>query len=321
MAKALVKTDMRFDGQKSLYEGKVRDVYNIDDKYLVMVVTDRISAFDVVLPKGIPFKGQVLNQIASKALDATVDICPNWKIASPDPMVTVGHKCEPFPVEMIVRGYLTGSSWRDYKAGARSICGVPLPEGMREHQKFDKPIITPTTKAELGLHDENISKEEIIAQGLVSAEDYAVLEKYAMQLFERGTEIAAKHGLILVDTKYEFGKKDGEIYLIDEVHTPDSSRYFYADGYQERFDKGEQQRQLSKEFVREWLMEHHFQGRKGDVMPELTDAFVDSVSERYIELYEHITGEKFDRGADAASEQAIQERIEHNVENMLARLK
>lgn len=321
MAKALVKTDMRFDGQKSLYEGKVRDVYNIDDKYLVMVVTDRISAFDVVLPKGIPFKGQVLNQIASKALDATVDICPNWKIASPDPMVTVGHKCEPFPVEMIVRGYLTGSSWRDYKAGARSICGVPLPEGMREHQKFDKPIITPTTKAELGLHDENISKEEIIAQGLVSAEDYAVLEKYAMQLFERGTEIAAKHGLILVDTKYEFGKKDGEIYLIDEVHTPDSSRYFYADGYQERFDKGEQQRQLSKEFVREWLMEHHFQGRKGDVMPELTNAFVDSVSERYIELYEHITGEKFDRGADAASEQAIQERIEHNVENMLARLK
>lgn len=321
MAKALVKTDMRFDGQKSLYEGKVRDVYNIDDKYLVMVVTDRISAFDVVLPKGIPFKGQVLNQIASKALDATVDICPNWKIASPDPMVTVGHKCEPFPVEMIVRGYLTGSSWRDYKAGARSICGVPLPEGMREHQKFDKPIITPTTKAELGLHDENISKEEIIAQGLVSAEDYAVLEKYAMQLFERGTEIAAKHGLILVDTKYEFGKKNGEIYLIDEVHTPDSSRYFYADGYQERFDKGEQQRQLSKEFVREWLMEHHFQGRKGDVMPELTDAFVDSVSERYIELYEHITGEKFDRGADAASEQAIQERIEHNVENMLARLK
>ena len=318
--KALVKTDMRFDGQKSLYEGKVRDVYNIDDKYLVMVVTDRISAFDVVPPQGIPFNGQGRIQIASKALDATVDICPNWKIASPDPMVTVGHKCEPFPVEMIVRGYLTGSSWRDYKAGARSICGVPLPEGMREHQKFDKPIITPTTKAELGLHDENISKEEIIAQGLVSAEDYAVLEKYAMQLFERGTEIAAKHGLILVDTKYEFGKKDGEIYLIDEVHTPDSSRYFYADGYQERFDKGEQQRQLSKEFVREWLMEHHFQGRKGDVMPELTDAFVDSVSERYIELYEHITGEKFDRGADAASEQAIQERIEHNVENMLARL-
>ncbi|WP_298062414.1 phosphoribosylaminoimidazolesuccinocarboxamide synthase [uncultured Rikenella sp.] len=321
MAKALVKTDMRFDGQRSLYEGKVRDVYNIDDKYLVMVVTDRISAFDVVLPKGIPFKGQVLNQIAAKALDATADICPNWKIASPDPMVTVGHKCEPFPVEMIVRGYLTGSSWREYKAGARSICGVPLPEGMREHQKFDRPIITPTTKAELGLHDENISKEEIIARGLVSAADYAVLERYAMQLFERGTEIAAKHGLILVDTKYEFGKKDGEIYLIDEVHTPDSSRYFYAEGYQERFDRGEQQRQLSKEFVREWLMEHGFQGRKGDVMPELTDAFVESVSERYIELYEQITGEKFDRGAAADTEAAIQERILHNVENMLARLK
>lgn len=321
MAKALVKTDLHFDGQKSLYEGKVRDVYNIGDKYLVMVVTDRISAFDVVLPKGIPFKGQVLNQIAAKALDATTDICPNWKIASPDPMVTVGYKCEPFAVEMIVRGYLTGSSWRDYKAGARSICGVPLPDGMREHQKFEKPIITPTTKAELGLHDENISKEEIIKQGLVSAEDYAVLEKYAMQLFERGTEIAAKHGLILVDTKYEFGKKDGEIYLIDEVHTPDSSRYFYADGYQERFDKGEQQRQLSKEFVREWLMDHNFQGRKGDVMPELTDEFVNSVSERYIELYEHITGEKFDRGSDTATEAAIQDRIENNVKNMLARLK
>ena len=299
MAKALVKTDLHFDGQKSLYEGKVRDVYDIDDKYLAMVVTDRISAFDVVLPKGIPFKGQVLNQIAAKALDATTDICPNWKIASPDPMVTVGYKCQPFAVEMIVRGYLTGSSWRDYKAGARSICGVPLPEGMREHQKFEKPIITPTTKAELGLHDENISKEDIIARGLVSAEDYAVLEKYAMQLFERGTEIAAQHGLILVDTKYEFGKKDGEIYLIDEVHTPDSSRYFYADGYQERFDRDEQQRQLSKEFVREWLMEHGFQGRKGDVMPELTDAFVDSVSERYIELYEHITGEKFDRDVES----------------------
>ena len=316
MAKALVKTDLHFDGQKSLYEGKVRDVYDIDAKYLAMVVTDRISAFDVVLPKGIPFKGQVLNQIAAKALDATTDICPNWKIASPDPMVTVGYKCQPFAVEMIVRGYLTGSSWRDYKAGARSICGVPLPEGMREHQKFEKPIITPTTKAELGLHDENISKEDIIARGLVSAEDYAVLEKYAMQLFERGTEIAAQHGLILVDTKYEFGKKDGEIYLIDEVHTPDSSRYFYADGYQERFDRGEQQRQLSKEFVREWLMEHGFQGRKGDVMPELTDAFVDSVSERYIELYEHITGEKFDRDVEPATE----ERIANNVKNMLARL-
>ncbi|MCH5305065.1 MAG: phosphoribosylaminoimidazolesuccinocarboxamide synthase [Rikenella sp.] len=321
MAKALVKTDMQFDGQRSLYEGKVRDVYNIDDKYLVMVVSDRISAFDVVLPKGIPFKGQVLNQIAAKALDATADICPNWKIASPDPMVTVGHKCEPFAVEMIVRGYLTGSSWRDYRAGARSICGVPLPEGMREHQKFPEPIITPTTKAELGLHDENISKEDIIARGLVSAEDYAVLERYAMQLFERGTEIAARHGLILVDTKYEFGKKDGEIYLIDEVHTPDSSRYFYAEGYRERFDRGEQQRQLSKEFVREWLMEHGFQGRPGEVVPELSDEFVASVSDRYIELYEHITGERFDRTTAAESEAAIQERIENNVRNMLARLR
>lgn len=321
MAKALVKTDMQFDGQRSLYEGKVRDVYNIDDKYLVMVVSDRISAFDVVLPKGIPFKGQVLNQIAAKALDATADICPNWKIASPDPMVTVGHKCEPFAVEMIVRGYLTGSSWRDYRAGARSICGVSLPEGMREHQKFPEPIITPTTKAELGLHDENISKEDIIARGLVSAEDYAVLERYAMQLFERGTEIAARHGLILVDTKYEFGKKDGEIYLIDEVHTPDSSRYFYAEGYRERFDRGEQQRQLSKEFVREWLMEHGFQGRPGEVVPELSDEFVASVSDRYIELYEHITGERFDRTTAAESEAAIQERIENNVRNMLARLR
>lgn len=321
MAKALVKTDMQFDGQRSLYEGKVRDVYNIDDKYLVMVVSDRISAFDVVLPKGIPFKGQVLNQIAAKALDATADICPNWKIASPDPMVTVGHKCEPFAVEMIVRGYLTGSSWRDYRAGARSICGVPLPEGMREHQKFPEPIITPTTKAELGLHDENISKEDIVARGLVSAEDYAVLERYAMQLFERGTEIAARHGLILVDTKYEFGKKDGEIYLIDEVHTPDSSRYFYAEGYRERFDRGEQQRQLSKEFVREWLMEHGFQGRPGEVVPELSDEFVASVSDRYIELYEHITGERFDRTTAAESEAAIQERIENNVRNMLARLR
>lgn len=322
MGKALVKTDLHFDGQRSLYEGKVRDVYNIDDKYLVMVVTDRISAFDVVLPKGIPFKGQVLNQIAAKALDATMDICPNWKIASPDPMVTVGYRCEPFAVEMIVRGYLTGSSWRDYKAGARSICGVPLPEGMKEHQRFEKPIITPTTKAELGRHDENISRAEIVASGLVSEEDYAVLEKYAMLLFERGAEIAAKHGLILVDTKYEFGKRDGVIYLIDEVHTPDSSRYFYAEGYQERFDRGEQQRQLSKEFVREWLMEHNFQGRTGDVMPELTDEFVKSVSDRYIELYEHITGEDFDRGDSNAtdSEAAIQDRIEHNVKNMLARL-
>ena len=316
MEKALINTDFHYDGQKSLYHGKVRDVYNINDRLLVMVATDRISAFDVVLPKGIPFKGQVLNQIASKFLDATSDICPNWKIASPDPMVTVGHRCESFPVEMIVRAYLTGSSWRDYKAGARQICGVPIPEGMREHQRFPHPIVTPTTKAEQGEHDANISKEEIISRGLVSEEDYAMLEKYALQLFERGSQMAAKQGLILVDTKYEFGKKDGKIYLIDEIHTPDSSRYFYAEGYQERFDKGLPQRQLSKEFVREWLMEHGFQGGEGQQVPEMTDEFVKSVSDRYIELYERITGEKFVR--DESDD--ISERIENNVKNMLARL-
>ncbi|MDR0955158.1 MAG: phosphoribosylaminoimidazolesuccinocarboxamide synthase [Rikenellaceae bacterium] len=316
MAKAITETHFHFDGQQSLYVGKVRDVYNIQDNYLVMVVTDRISAFDVVLPRGIPYKGQVLNQIASKFLDATADICPNWKIASPDPMVTVGVRCESFPVEMIVRAYLTGSSWRDYKAGAREICGVPLPEGMKEHQRFPKPILTPTTKAEQGAHDENISKEEIIARGLVSREDYEQLERYSLALFQRGTEMAARQGLILVDTKYEFGKKEGEIYLIDEIHTPDSSRYFYAEGYEERFARGEQQRQLSKEFVREWLMEHGFQGKAGQVVPEMTDEFVDSVSERYIELYEQITGEAFvkDESPDILS------RIENNVKNMLARL-
>ena len=316
MATAITKTDFRFDGQESLYVGKVRDVYNIRDKYLAMVVTDRISAFDVVLPKGIPYKGQVLNQIASKFLDATSDICPNWKIASPDPMATVGHKCESYPVEMIVRAYLTGSSWRDYKAGAREICGVAVPEGMREHQRFPHPIVTPTTKAEIGLHDENISKEEIISRGLVSREEYEKLEKYSLALFNRGSEMAAKQGLILVDTKYEFGRKDGEIYLIDEIHTPDSSRYFYADGYQERFDRGEQQRQLSKEFVREWLMDNGFQGKPGQKVPEMTDEFVNSVSERYIELYERITGEKFVR-SEAGD---VQERIEANIRNMLARL-
>ncbi len=316
MEKAITKTNFSFPRQKDLYVGKVRDVYNIDDQYLVMVVSDRISAFDVVLPKGIPYKGQVLNQIASKFLDATADICPNWKIASPDPMVTVGYRCEGFPVEMIVRGYLTGSSWRDYKAGAREICGVPIPDGMREHQRFDMPIITPTTKAEIGAHDENISKEQIISSGLVTKEDYETLEKYAMELFLRGSQMAAERGLILVDTKYEFGKRNGEIYLIDEIHTPDSSRYFYADGYQERFDKGEQQRQLSKEFVREWLMSNGFQGRAGETVPEMTDAFVESVSDRYIELYENITGEKFVRG----STDSILERIETNVNNMLARL-
>jgi phosphoribosylaminoimidazole-succinocarboxamide synthase len=316
MKKAVLGTDFNFDKQINLYKGKVRDVYNIDDKYLVMVASDRISAFDVVLPKGIPYKGQVLNQIASKFLDQTSDICPNWKIASPDPMVTVGYKCETFPVEMIVRAYLTGSSWREYKAGNRSICGVQIPDGMREHQRFEKPIITPTTKAEIGDHDQNISREEIIAKGLVSKEDYEKLEEYSMKLFLRGSEIAAQRGLILVDTKYEFGKINGEICLIDEIHTPDSSRYFYADGYQERFDKGEQQRQLSKEFVREWLMEHGFQGRQGDVLPEMTDEFVASVSDRYIELYEHITGEKFVR--DKTEE--VESRIEENVKNMLARL-
>lgn len=316
MAKALLKTNFTFEGQISLYKGKVRDVYNINDKHLVMVVSDRISAFDVVLPKGIPYKGQVLNQIASKALDATADICPNWKIASPDPMVTVGYKCETFPVEMIVRAYLTGSSWREYKAGARSICGVAIPDGMREHQRFEKPIITPTTKAEIGAHDENISRDEIIASGLVSQSDYETLEDYAMRLFLRGSEIAAQRGLILVDTKYEFGKYNGEIVLIDEIHTPDSSRYFYAESYEELFAKGEQQRQLSKEFVREWLMSHGFQGRHGDVLPEMSADFVSSVSERYIELYEHITGEKF---AKATSDD-IEDRIENNIKNMLARL-
>lgn len=315
--KAITSTNFKFEGQENLYVGKVRDVYSIKDNYLAMVVTDRISAFDVVLPKGVPYKGQVLNQIASKFLDATADICPNWKIASPDPMVTVGRRCEPFPVEMIVRAYLTGSSWREYKAGNREICGVKIPDGMREHERFPQPIITPTTKAELGLHDENISREEIIATGLVSKEDYEQLEKYTMALFNRGQQMAAERGLILVDTKYEFGKLDGKIHLIDEIHTPDSSRYFYADGYQELFDKGEQQRQLSKEFVREWLMDHNFQGREGDVMPELTDEFIQSVSDRYIELYEKIVGEPFVK-ADQTDD--VLARIENNIKNMLARL-
>ncbi len=314
MAEAIIQTDYNFPGQKSVYKGKVRDVYDIDDQYLVMVVSDRISAFDVVLPKGIPYKGQVLNQIASKFLDATSDIVPNWKMATPDPMVTVGRKCDPFPVEMIVRGYLTGSSWRLYKNGGREICGVPLPEGMREHEAFPEPLLTPTTKAEQGAHDENISREEILGSGLVSEEDYIRLEKFSLELFKRGSEIAREKGLILVDTKYEFGKKDGKIYLIDEIHTPDSSRYFYADGYRERFDKGEPQKQLSKEFVREWLMENGFQGREGDVLPEMTDGFVKSVSDRYIELYETITGEKFVKGDDSVD---VNERIFNNVDNYL----
>ena len=274
---AIVKTNFKFPGQKDEYVGKVRDVYNINDEYLVMLVSDRISAFDVVLPKGIPYKGQILNQIAAKFLDATSDIVPNWKIATPDPMVTVGHKCEPFKVEMVIRGYLAGSAWREYKAGKRTLCGLPLPEGMVENQKFPTPLVTPTTKAMEG-HDENISKEEIISSGLVSKEDYEAIEKYTLALFQRGTEIAAKMGLILVDTKYEFGKKDGKIYLIDEIHTPDSSRYFYADGYEERLAKGERQRQLSKEFVREWLMENGFQGKEGQTVPEMTPEVVANIT-------------------------------------------
>lgn len=310
---ALTKTDFNFPGQKSVYHGKVRDVYNINDELLVMVVSDRISAFDVVLPKGIPFKGQMLNQIAAKFLDATNDICPNWKMATPDPMITVGVQCKSFPVEMIVRGYLCGSAWRAYKNGVREICGVQLPDGMRENQKFPTPIITPTTKADQGFHDEDISKEEILRQGLVSEEDYAILEKYTMALFERGTEIANERGLILVDTKYEFGKRDGVIYLIDEIHTPDSSRYFYHEGYQVRFEKGESQRQLSKEFVREWLMENGFQGKEGQAVPEMTDEIVKGISERYMELFEKITGERF---VEVANDD-IAGRIEKNVTEYL----
>ena len=312
MSKALTRTDYQFKGQKSVYHGKVRDVYDVDDK-LVMVATDRISAFDVILPKGIPFKGQVLNQIAASFLVATADIVPNWKLATPDPMVTVGLKCEGFRVEMIIRGYLTGSAWRDYKSGCRNLCGNILPEGMRENERFPEPLVTPTTKADEG-HDENISKEEIIAQGLVSKEDYELMEQYTRALFKRGSEIAASKGLILVDTKYEFGKRDGKIYLIDEIHTPDSSRYFYADGYQEKFEKGEPQKQLSKEFVRQWLIEHDFMGKEGQTVPEMTDEYVESVSERYIELYEHITGESFVK----AESENIEERIRKNVENWLA---
>ena len=312
MKQALTKTEFQFPGQTNLYKGKVRDVYSIGDK-LVMVATDRISAFDVVLPKGIPYKGQMLNQIAAKFLDATADIVPNWKMATPDPMVTVGIRCEGFPVEMIVRGYLCGSAWRTYKSGVREICGVKIPEGMKENQQFPTPIITPTTKAAQGLHDEDISKEEILAQGLVSAEDYALLEKYTMALFLRGSEMAAKRGLILVDTKYEFGKYDGEIYLIDEIHTPDSSRYFYAEGYQERFEKGEEQKQLSKEFVRIWLMDNGFQGKAGQTVPEMTDEIVEGISERYIELYENIVGEKFVK-EDISN---IEARIEKNISDYL----
>jgi phosphoribosylaminoimidazole-succinocarboxamide synthase len=306
---ALTNTDFHFDGQTNVYHGKVRDVYTVKNDLLVMVATDRISAFDVVLPKGIPYKGQMLNQIAAKFLDATADIVPNWKLASPDPMVTVGLRCEGYPVEMIVRGYLCGSAWRTYKSGVREICGVKIPDGMRENQRFPQPIITPTTKAELGRHDEDITREEILSQGLVSVEEYEALEKHTMALFLRGTEMAAARGLILVDTKYEFGRRDGKIYLIDEIHTPDSSRYFYADSYQELFDKGEAQKQLSKEFVREWLMENGFQGKDGQQVPEMTPEIVAGISERYIELFENISGEAFDK-ADIAD---ITARIEKNV--------
>lgn len=308
MKNAITKTTFQFNNQKDVYIGKVRDVYNINNKHLVMIVSDRISAFDVVLPKGIPYKGQVLNQIAAKALEATADIVPNWKIAVPDPMVTIGRYCEPFKVEMVIRGYLSGHAWREYKAGKRTLCGVPMPDGMKENDKFPQPIITPTTKAVIG-HDEDISKEEIISLGLVSKEDYEMLEKYTLAIFNRGSEIAAKMGLILVDTKYEFGKADNQIYLIDEIHTPDSSRYFYAEGYEDRQAKGEKQKQLSKEFVREWLMENGFQGRDGEQVPEMTDEFINQVSERYIELYENITGEKFER-SDVTN---VIERVENNI--------
>ncbi len=306
--KALFETNLNFKNLVKKYSGKVRDVYFLENELMVMVVTDRISAFDVVLPKPIPYKGQVLNQIANIFLDSTADIVPNWKLATPDPNVTVGHYCVPFPIEMIVRGYLTGSSWREYKNGARSICGVPISEGMREHEKFPEPIITPTTKATIG-HDTNISKDEIINQGLVSKEDYEQLEHYAIELFKRGTEIARKQNLILVDTKYEFGKKDGKIYLIDEIHTPDSSRYFYADDYEERFNKGLAPKQLSKEFVREWLMEHGFMGQPGQVLPDMSDDFIESVSNRYIELFENITGQKFIKDDN----DNIHKRIEKNL--------
>ncbi|HKL71188.1 MAG TPA: phosphoribosylaminoimidazolesuccinocarboxamide synthase [Marinilabiliaceae bacterium] len=315
MENAIVKTDYHFPGQKDLYVGKVRDVYNINDDYLVMIVSDRISAFDVVLPKGIPFKGQVLNQIAAKFLDATADIVPNWKIATPDPMVTVGHFCSPFKVEMVIRGYLTGHAWREYKSGKREICGVPMPDGMVENQKFDEPLLTPTTKAAHG-HDEDISRDEIIRQGLVSEADYIELERITRALFQRGTEMAKEMGLILVDTKYEFGKKGDQILLIDEIHTPDSSRYFYSDGYSDRLKKGEPQRQLSKEFVRQWLIENGFQGKEGQKVPQMDVDYVNSVSERYIELYEKITGDKFVKANPAE----VSKRIEKNVTEYLRTL-
>jgi Phosphoribosylaminoimidazolesuccinocarboxamide (SAICAR) synthase len=313
--KAIVETDLHLPGQVSKYTGKVRDVYTLEGDYLVMVATDRISAFDVVLPEGIPYKGQVLNQIASKFLDLTEDIIPNWKIAEVDPMVTIGHCCEPYKVEMVVRGYLAGHAWREYKAGKRTLCGVALPDGLRQNERLPQPIITPTTKAAEG-HDEDISREEIIARGIVPADEYAELERYTLALFQRGTEIAAKRGLILVDTKYEFGRKDGRIMLMDEIHTPDSSRYFYADGYEERLEKGEHQRQLSKEFVREWLMANGFQGQEGQKVPDMTPEVVAGITDRYIELYESITGEKFERTECADVRSRIDENIARFLKNM-----
>lgn len=310
MSNTITTTNFNFPNQKSVYRGKVREVYNINDELLVMVATDRLSAFDVVLPKGIPYKGQILNQIATKFMELTQDIVPNWLIATPDPNVAVGHLCEPFKVEMVIRGYLSGHAAREYAAGRKQICGVTMADGLKENDKFPEPIITPTTKADNGSHDEDISREDILAKGIVSEEDYLVLEKYTRALFQRGTEIAASRGLILVDTKYEFGKtKDGVIVLIDEIHTPDSSRYFYADGYAERQEKGEEQKQLSKEFVRRWLIENGFQGQDGQQIPDMSDEYIESVSERYIELYENILGEKFVK-ADIDN---IDQRIDKNV--------
>jgi phosphoribosylaminoimidazole-succinocarboxamide synthase len=313
--KAITSTNFNFPNQKNVYNGKVRDVYNINDEYLAMVVTDRISAFDVVLPKGIPYKGQVLNQLAEIFLKSTEDIVPNWMLSSPDPNVTVGHFCEPFKIEMVIRGYLTGHAWRTYKSGKREICGIKMPEAMIEHQKFPTPIITPTTKADFG-HDEDISRDEILKQGLVSEEDYLQLENYTKAIFQRGTEMANERGLILVDTKYEFGKKNDKIFLIDEIHTPDSSRYFYKDGYQERQNNGDSQKQLSKEFVREWLMENGFQGKDGQQIPDMNKDFVDSVSKRYIELYENVSGMKFVKGDN----QDPMDRIESNVNDFFSNI-
>ena len=315
MENVVMRTDFQFKGLKSVYHGKVRDVYNINDNYLVMIASDRISAFDVILPKGIPYKGQILNQIATKFLDKTVDIVPNWKIVSPDPNVTIGHIAEPIKIEMVIRGYLTGHAWRVYKSGSRQMCGISLPDGMREHDKFPEPVVTPSTKADEG-HDEDISKEEILERGLIYEKQYNLLEDYTKKLFKRGTKLAAEKGLILVDTKYEFGTRDGKIYLIDEIHTPDSSRYFYADGYEERQKKGEPQKQLSKEFLREWLMANNFQGLKGQVMPEMSDEIVRQVSDRYIELYEKLTGETFIR-TDTSD---ILDRIRNNVNESLKEL-